>query len=641
MTHIRIAFISGFVFLSALILGLVFAQFIQQDRQLEQQQAITQIITPYAQNLQRQLDYSLSATFALAALIRQFKGVDNFETIAADFIESYGGISSLQLAPEGLVQQMYPSPDDDIVPEHNLLEQSPWQTQALLAQELGQLTVAGPFEGNFGTELVGLLPVFLVDDLGREQFWGFTIVILNLNQVLSLGNLDDLREQGFNYALSHLETDTQALNTLIRSNNNAAEATVEYEFETSHGTWVLSVSQTKSENFVASFFVEIVLVGLISALIAGLTYALLRQPILLQQQVTERTHQLQESQDRYRNLVELSPEPILVHAREKFVYLNEAAVQLLGAENEHALLGKSIFEFIVPEMHEAIRQRIQQIYEGHRPSERLDIKVQRVDGKALEVEVSSMPIRYLDQPASQAILRDVTEPKKLERLKSELISNVSHELRTPLTAIKGYTEILISEDENPLSEQQVNFLNIVAQNANRLTNLINDLLDIESLDSGKLTGELDTLDLSDVLRTVAQTLKVNADDKQLDFEVDLEAGTIIKGDEGRLVQAFSNLVSNAIKYTPKGLVSIHSSTKENEALVEIRDSGIGIAEADLSKLFERFFRSSDKYVREVGGTGLGLAIAKAAIESHDGRIHVESKIQQGTTFVVHLPLFDG
>ncbi len=642
MTPIRIAFISGFVFLVTLALGLLFVQFIEQDRQLEQQQAITQTIAPYTQNLQRQLNHSLSATFALAALIRQFKGVDNFETIAADFIESYGGILSLQLAPEGIVQQMYPSSSNDgLGSEHNLLENSPWQTQALLAQAQGQLTVAGPFAGEFGTELVGLLPVFLVDDLGREQFWGFTVVVLDMNQVISLSNLEVLLEQGFDYTLSNLHVDTQTLTTLASSTRVPFETAVAYEFETSQGTWILNISQKEPDSFVASFLVEIALVGLISALISGLTFALLRQPIMLQNQVEVRTQQLQESEERYRNLVELSPEPILVHANEKFVYLNAAAVQLLGAKDESILLGKPIFNLILPDMHNATKKRIQQIYQGHRPSERLDIQIQRLDGRILEVEVSSMPIRYLEQPASQAILRDVTERKKLERLKSELISNVSHELRTPLTAIKGYTEILISEDENSLSQQQLDFLNIVAQNSNRLTNLINNLLDIESLDAGKLSGELDTLDLSDVLRTVAQALKVNADEKGLDFEVDLEAGVLIKGDEGRLVQAFSNLVANAIKYTPQGLVSIHSRTKDNEALVEIRDSGIGIAETDLVKLFERFFRSSDKYVRKVGGTGLGLAIAKAAIESHDGRINVESKIQQGTTFLVHLPLYEG
>ena len=108
--------------------------------------------------------------------------------------------------------------------------------------------------------------------------------------------------------------------------------------------------------------------------------------------------------------------------------------------------------------------------------------------------------------------------------------------------------------------------------------------------------------------------------------------------EVAFVQADSS-TSNAIKYTPEGSVTIKSSTQGDEALVEISDSGIGIAEEDLGRLFERFFRSDDKYVREVGGTGLGLAIAKAAIESHEGRIDVESQLQKGTTFLVHLPLF--
>lgn len=638
MTSVRVALISAVVFLATLVVGLLFVQFLEQGRATEEQRAVTQTIAPYAQNLQRQLNHSLSATFALAALIRQFKGVDNFETIAADFIESYGGILSLQLAPNGIVEQMYPEPDGDI-PAHHVLEDSPWQTAALAAQAQKELMVAGPFEGSFGLELVGLLPVFLVDDLGREQFWGFTIAVLNLNLVIGLSNMDALLEQGFDYTLAYLGDDPPAPVVFKYSNAEFLENAVSYEFETSHGTWVLSTSQNVSESFVATFLVEVGLVGLFSALITGLTFALLRQPILLKKQVDLRTRQLRESEERYRNLVELSPEPILVHANEKFVYLNAAAVQLLGASSEQQLLNQSLFDFILKERHEAARERIHQIYKGHRFSERLDIKMQRLDHKIIDVEVSSMPIRFLDQNASQALLRDVTERKKLERLKSELISNVSHELRTPLTAIKGYTEMLLSDDEDAMSQQQQDFLKIVSQNTNRLTNLINDLLDIESLDSGKLSGELDILDLSDVLRTVAQILKVNADEKGLAFDVDLEAGVLIKGDEGRLVQAFSNLAANAIKYTPEGSVTIKSSTQGDEALVEISDSGIGIAEEDLGRLFERFFRSDDKYVREVGGTGLGLAIAKAAIESHEGRIDVESQLQKGTTFLVHLPLF--
>lgn len=637
MTSVRVALISAVVFLATLVIGLLFVQFLEQGRATEEQRAVTQTIAPYAQSLQRQLNHSLSATFALAALIRQFKGVDNFETIAADFIESYGGILSLQLAPNGIVEQMYPEPDGGI-PAHHVLEDSPWQTAALAAQTQEALMVAGPFEGNFGLELVGLLPVFLVDDLGREQFWGFTIAVLNLNLVIGLSNMDALLEQGFDYTLAYLGDDPQTPVVFKYSDSEFLENAVSYEFETSHGAWVLSTSQNVAESFVTTFLAEIGLVGLFSALITGLAFALLRQPILLKKQVDLRTRQLRESEERYRNLVELSPEPILVHADEKFVYLNAAAVRLLGAADEQQLLNKSLFDFILKERHQAARERIHQIYKGRRFSERLDIKIQRLDHKIIDVEVSSMPIRFLDQNASQALLRDVTERKKLERLKSELISNVSHELRTPLTAIKGYTEMLLGDDEDAMSRQQQDFLNIVAQNANRLTNLINDLLDIESLDSGKLTGELDILDLSDVLRTVAQALKVNADEKGLAFEVDLEAAVLIKGDEGRLVQAFSNLAANAIKYTPQGSVTIKSSTQGDEALVEISDSGIGIAEEDLGKLFERFFRSDDKYVREVGGTGLGLAIAKAAIESHEGRIEVKSQLQKGTTFFVYLPL---
>ncbi len=234
--------------------------------------------------------------------------------------------------------------------------------------------------------------------------------------------------------------------------------------------------------------------------------------------------------------------------------------------------------------------------------------------------------------------QDVTELAELDRLKSEFVNTVSHELRTPLTSIMGYLSLVLAGTAGPLQEQQREFLNIVARNTNRLANLINDLLDIQRIESGRMPIHLSPTSLATVVRQVAETFRVQAEQKGLSFTVNVpEEVPLINADPDRLTQIIANLVSNAVKYTKEGGVTVSVSAVGDQVELEVADTGIGISPADQKRIFEKFYRAEHPYVREVGGTGLGLPIVKTMVEEHGGDLQLESQPGRGSRFIVSFP----
>ena len=262
------------------------------------------------------------------------------------------------------------------------------------------------------------------------------------------------------------------------------------------------------------------------------------------------------------------------------------------------------------------------------------------NGRKIDVALTVSPM--LDRAGriigASTIARDITERKQLEQMKDDFVGTVSHELRTPLTAIKGFIELVVDGDAGPLTESQREFLHIAARNTDRLGSLINDLLDVNQIDSQRLEIRTQPTDLVALLQDVAKTFRSMAEAKGLDLQVQIDRLPTITGDGPRLVQVFSNLVSNAIKYTPSGEVGIRARVAQNGVEVIVHDSGIGLSSDEQGQLFTKFFRARNPIVTESGGTGLGLVIAKGIIEKHHGTIEVASVVGEGTRFRVVLPL---
>jgi PAS domain S-box-containing protein len=268
-----------------------------------------------------------------------------------------------------------------------------------------------------------------------------------------------------------------------------------------------------------------------------------------------------------------------------------------------------------------------------------DITQTRRQQSQLQALLTKERVARADAEAAQQALAEQNERlRELDRLKDEFISLVSHELRTPLTSIRGYLELLLDGGAGELTEDQNRFLGVVDRNSKRLMHLVGDLLFLAQVEAGKLTLDLGHVDLDDVVTEAVEAAKPIADEKGIELRSAVEPTPPMVGDRGRLAQVLDNLVSNALKFsTDGGSVDVQVSSSNGEAVLEVRDNGIGISPAEQEHLFDRFFRSSEATERAIPGTGLGLTIVKAIVERHEGTIEVESAEGQGTTMRVRLP----
>jgi 4-hydroxy-tetrahydrodipicolinate reductase len=238
------------------------------------------------------------------------------------------------------------------------------------------------------------------------------------------------------------------------------------------------------------------------------------------------------------------------------------------------------------------------------------------------------------------VFRDVTRETIVDRMKTEFVSTVSHELRTPLTAIKGYVDLMIGGKTGDLNPIQTEFLGMVQASTRRLTDLINDMLDISRIESGRINVRQETVEFLSVVREAVRMMHNQADARCVTLRLEPPSIPLppVRGDRDRIMQVLVNLLSNAIKYTPSGGAISVTIEQENSIITTcIADTGIGISAEDQNRLFQKFFRADNSTTREVGGTGLGLAITKAILERMHGTIRVESEVGAGSRFYFTLP----
>jgi len=227
-----------------------------------------------------------------------------------------------------------------------------------------------------------------------------------------------------------------------------------------------------------------------------------------------------------------------------------------------------------------------------------------------------------------SVFRDVTAEVEAERAKTEFVSTVSHELRTPMTSIKGYVDLLLMGAVGVLADDQRHFLSIIRNNADRLTMLVNDLLDISRIESGRMALSPKAMDIGEAINQVVVAMETRALDEGLTLRSDVPpALPKVIADPDRVVQILANLVANACHYTPAGgEVMVSAYVRDDEMCVSVRDTGIGIAQENLERIFDRFFRADDPMVQDAPGTGLGLAIVRSLVELQGGRVWVESEV---------------
>ena len=346
----------------------------------------------------------------------------------------------------------------------------------------------------------------------------------------------------------------------------------------------------------------------------------------------------------------------------RIVEFNAAAEAIFGYSRDE-VLGKDLLEKIGPgqlgeEMLPALGDSIGES-SGTAPGRRTEVVARRAGGELFPVEVSVAPILGSYPPMRTATFRDITERKRAEgqrerlldseraarseaekanRVKDDFLATLSHELRTPLQAIVGWSALLKEGGLN--EEEETKAVETIERNARVQTQIIEDLLDMSRILSGKTRLEIRDLDAASIVEQSITAVAPAAEARNITIEKVCEAGIPVKGDATRLQQVFWNLLSNAIKFTPRGgRVEISAARRGNEAVMEVTDTGQGIAEEFLPHLFERFRQADASTTRHHGGLGLGLAIVKHLIELHGGSIAARSAgSEKGSTFTVTLPL---
>ena len=228
----------------------------------------------------------------------------------------------------------------------------------------------------------------------------------------------------------------------------------------------------------------------------------------------------------------------------------------------------------------------------------------------------------------------------LDELKSDFLATMSHELRTPLTSIIGYSDMMLSGMTGELNEKQTNFLESILKNGEALLNLINDILDLTKIEAGRLELNIEPVDLRAALLSVLPVVKPRAADKRIKISTFLPTDLPpVSADPAKFGQVLLNLLTNAIKYTHEnGSVSVEARPKGDVVEIWVTDTGIGISQEDVDRVFQRFTQVDSSASRMQGGTGLGLTIVKELVELHGGEIRVQSKLGKGSSFIFTMPI---
>ena len=260
-----------------------------------------------------------------------------------------------------------------------------------------------------------------------------------------------------------------------------------------------------------------------------------------------------------------------------------------------------------------------------------------VDDRALDLYLS--PFSDQDSGGALVVLHDVTEQRRQEEQRKEFVANVSHELRTPLTNVRSYAETLRDSGEDIPRELTNSFLDVIIGESDRMTHIVQDLLTLSRLDSGRTEMCMARFDFNAAIASVVRAVELAARQHHHTLTTTCEELPLITGDRGRLEQVMMNILSNAIKYTPDGgRICVSARSDSDYIYLDVADNGIGIPEADRDRVFERFYRVDKARSRESGGTGLGLSIAREIVQKHGGRIAVIPKEEPGTTVRLTLPI---
>ncbi|HEY9508489.1 MAG TPA: ATP-binding protein [Verrucomicrobiae bacterium] len=481
-----------------------------------------------------------------------------------------------------------------------------------------------------------------------------------------------LRQGGFDFSFRRVETETEFLDALKRFRPSVILS--DHGLPAFDGFAALSLAQKKIPEapfiFVTGSLGEetaiqalkdgaadFVLKDHLANLAPALHRALRQADVHLRRQRAERA--LQSSEERYRSLVEISPDALFVQTDDKIVFINSAGVKLFDHDDVNAVLGKSAVDFFHPDERAEIRERLRVLLKEQKPISFLEHRVVRPDGSLVEVEMAAAPLTFEGRKSAQVIVHEISDRKlaeaeirrlnlkleqrviertaELEAANKELEAfsySVSHDLRSPLRHIEGFVEIFRATKSEKLDAEAQEYLKTIADSAKQMGRLIDDLLAFSRTARAELRKT--RMNLNEMVQNVLRELSLEIASRDIEWKI--ESLPPAEGDANLIHQVLSNLVRNALKYTrPRkpARIEIGATSNPSEITFFVRDNGVGFDMKYAHKLFgvfQRLHRASD-----FEGTGIGLANVRRIVNRHGGRAWAEGEIDAGATFYFTLP----
>ncbi|MDX1755260.1 MAG: ATP-binding protein [Marinobacter sp.] len=598
--------------------------FIEQERV-----DVTRQLAVLRAQLEGSINENIQTIRGLVAVIATEPSMDQprFAEIAEVVMQNRQELRNIGAAPDMVIRLMYPLAGNEEAVGLDYRSNAAQWPKVKQAAETGQLVLAGPVDlVQGGQAFIGRVPVFARPAAGEQsRFWGLVSAVIDVQSLYEVAGFNDIRD--LQVALRKVTGSGEPGEVFFGDARVFNQTPTILPVPVAGGLWEIGATPKGGWPSQADNTIEFrtMLVGAASLILLPgiwLTVSLQR----------ERT-----SQQRLQALFELSPMGMALIERRTghFIRLNPALVNMSGFSTSR-LETRGIGEILVePDQ----GYPWQGLREGDRfgPAE---FRCRRYEGEPLPVLLAGALLRDVGgDTLVWTVFQDISEQKRVERMKSEFVATVSHELRTPLTSIAGSLKLIREGMVGVLPDKAKQMVDIAQKNSERLTHLINDLLDMDKLVSGKMRFQIRPCPLAVLMKSSLEGIAAYADDHDVTLEYENRAGPVaVQVDEARFHQVMDNLLSNAIKYSPAGgQVSVVATQLRQSVQIAVCDEGPGIPESFHNFVFEKFAQADASDRRVKGGTGLGLAIARGLLLRMNGTIHFETGEGKGTCFYITLP----
>ena len=643
-----------------------------ETKHLEEQAAISSRLFNLRGRLETELNARLHLTHGLAGFVRA--GPENidrevFLSFAQDLGNSLTGIRSLQLAPDGVVQFLWPEQTNSPALGHDLLADPNRRQAAELAIERRELWVAGPLDLlQGGTALIGRLPVFLPAESSNgnaeaETFWGFATVLVDLDSLLRITEFQRYADE-FSIAIRGRNGLGSEGEVFLGPDSVFDGKHISASVSLPAGSWDIGIATPPAPTINSIPSHRWALLVSVCFLMSALLYVLIRLPFRFVRAVETAKEALAKSNARFKDAIESLPDGFAVFdENDRLIRCNHRYREFFTNENQPVSLGLSFEELLLDginaglyrfsDPNAATRKTFHSMrISHHRNPTPEGIELELTNGRWLQAVESRVP-----SGGTVIAYSDVSELKKKEHelaaakqkaesaneSKTTFLATVSHELRTPLNAILGLVNLM--QTSGRLEKKDQEYVDITHESAEHLLNLLNELLDLSKMESNKLELECNEFNLSAVVRKTLKLCANKAQHKNISLidKLDASAEVIVEGDAGRLQQVLLNLLSNGIKFTDQGAVTLSLQRKESQAgltqfCFTVQDSGIGFTDEQAGMLFQPFHQLDSTASRKHEGTGLGLAICKRLVSIMGGEISAKGELGKGATFEFEIPL---